>query len=217
MPPEGGSPAPRSLILLRHGETDWNRERRIMGDLDIPLNETGREQSRRTGALLRELPIDRLVSSPMLRATETASIVGEALGLETTLDADLAEVRFGSWQGSTYDEIMDDPEYDAYRIDPIHHKTPGGESIIDVQTRARAAFERAEAGACTLFVSHGDIIRSALAHFLAIPLEKFRRLRVDNCSVSAFGVIGDQVEVKFVNLLADADRAWSELHWNRPR
>jgi broad specificity phosphatase PhoE len=210
MSPELEAP---SLLIIRHGETAWNRERRVMGSLDVPLTERGREQCARAAELIARFGIDRVVTSPLVRARESADIIARALELEVTEDPNLEEVRFGRWEGKTYDEIASDPEYRAFASDPVGNRTPGGESIVDVQLRGLAGLGRAAPGERVLFVSHGDIIRSSICHFLAIPVAEFRRVRVDNCGISAVTNGRRRPEVKFVNMLADPDRVWESLHW----
>jgi probable phosphoglycerate mutase len=188
-----------------------------MGTLDVPLNEAGREQCERTAAALSGLGVERIVSSPLARATETARIFSSVLRLDVSFDDDLQEVRFGRWQGSSYDDVRHDPEFQRFMADPVTNATPGGETIVDVQRRGLAAFARAAAGERTLFISHGDIIRATLCQYLAIPIAEFRRMRIDNCSLSAVAFDDARVEVKFVNLLADPERAWDPIHWTRPK
>ncbi|MBX9717325.1 MAG: histidine phosphatase family protein, partial [Microbacteriaceae bacterium] len=94
------------FALVRHGETDWNRERRIQGSTDIPLNDTGREQARATGALLSSRRWTALVASPLSRAAETAKIIGEHVGLgDPELEQRLAERDYGEAEGLTGPEI----------------------------------------------------------------------------------------------------------------
>jgi broad specificity phosphatase PhoE len=205
----------RDILICRHGETLWNRERRIMGSLDIPLSDAGRLQCEQLGRVLRGFAITKIVSSPLARAEQTARILAAHLDVEITFDDDLEEVRFGRWQGLTYEEIRNDPEYEHFAVDPIRRPTPGGETVVDVQARGLAAIDRAGPGERTLFVSHGDIIRATLCHFLAAPLEQFRRLRIDNCGVSALVQEHERVEVKFLNMLPDPERVLEPLHWAR--
>jgi len=186
-----------------------------MGNADVPLSERGRAQCELAAQMIRSFGVDRIVSSPLLRAAETAEILGRALNLSIDFDPDLEEVRFGRWQGMTYDEIRHDPDYHAFMADPLTQRTPGGETILDVQRRGIAGLSRVRSGERVVFVSHGDIIRSALCHFLSIPVTEFRRVRVDNCGMSAVTLRGERAEVKFVNMLADPDRAWDPLHWEK--
>ncbi|MFQ5351697.1 MAG: histidine phosphatase family protein [Candidatus Binatia bacterium] len=205
-----------SLILMRHGETAWNRERRVMGMADVPLNEAGEKQSRQAADLLAHFSVTDIISSPLRRASQTAEIVGGVLGIDCVFEQELCEVRFGRWQGLTYDEIRGDTQYLDFIKDPLGCPTPGGETIADVQSRALDSLKLARPGQTVLFVSHGDILRSVICHFLDIPLEEFRRVRVDNCGLSAITLVANRPEVKFVNVLADPERAWDPLHWSKP-
>jgi broad specificity phosphatase PhoE len=204
-----------TLLLMRHGETAWNRERRIMGDLDIPLTEEGRAQCNAAAELLASFAIDRIVTSPLVRAAESADIVAARLQLPVSTDPRLVEVRFGSWQGKTYAEVSDDPRYHAFAVDPVSNLTPGGESAIIVQERGLESLAAIRAGETVLFVTHGDIIRTILCHFLTAPIGEYRRLRVDNCGLSAVAIGPGTPEVKFFNVLADQHRAQEKSHWAR--
>lgn len=95
----------RDFLYLRHGQTDWNREGRMQGSTDIPLNETGRAQARRAAERLAETRIDRIVSSPMARAAETADIVAASKGLTPERDERLKERYFGAFDGMLLSEI----------------------------------------------------------------------------------------------------------------
>lgn len=202
-----------TVVLMRHGETAWNREMRIMGDLDIPLTDDGRAQCRDAAVLLEGLGIDRIVASPLARAVESAGIVASHLGRPVTEDARLVEVRFGEWQGRTYDEVAADPRYHAFAADPVGVATPGGETVAVVQRRGLEALSGIAPGETVLFVTHGDLIRTLLCHFLDTPLGSYRRLRTDNCGLSAVGVGTGLPEVKFLNVLADPSRAREAVHW----
>ena len=96
-----------TLILARHGETDWNRNGRIQGHADQPLNERGREQARELAERLAEEEIDAVYTSDLRRAAETAEIIGAMLGVEVTADQDLREIDVGTWSGLTRDELGD--------------------------------------------------------------------------------------------------------------
>jgi broad specificity phosphatase PhoE len=203
-----------TLILMRHGETLWNRERRIMGDLDIPLTDDGRFQCDAAAGLLVGLGITRVVASPLARAAESAAIVAGRLGLTVEHDERLVEVRFGEWQGLTYEEVGRDPRYRDFADDPVTKPTPGGETVADVQARGLEGLSTIRDGDCALFVTHGDIIRTLLCHFLATPLAAYRRIRTDNAGLSAIALSPGQPEVKFLNVLADLERTSSRVHWS---
>jgi broad specificity phosphatase PhoE len=111
-----------------------------------------------------------------------------------------------------YDDLLEDADYIRYRDHPLDEPTPGGETIAQVQSRGVEAVRRAigdNSGRRILFVSHGDIIRTVLCHFMRLELAHFRRIRVDNAAFSGFQLVGDFAEMKFVNLLPDPDRAFA--------
>lgn len=146
------------LYLVRHGETDWNRQRRIQGRTDIPLNDTGRDQARLTGILLTRRPITRVYSSPLSRALETAEIIAAQLGVEDpeTHEA-LVERDYGAAEGLSFAEI--DARY------PEGMPVPGRESREAVARRvvpALVALAAAHPGEALAVVSHGGAIRAAL-------------------------------------------------------
>lgn len=146
------------FALVRHGETDWNRERRIQGSTDIPLNDTGREQARATGALLASRRWTALVASPLSRASETARLIGAEVGLgEPELEPRIAERDYGQAEGLT------GPEIDA--MFPDGADVPGREAREAVAERAVAALHDLAArhpGEAVIVVAHGGVIRSVL-------------------------------------------------------
>ena len=147
-----------AFALVRHGETDWNRERRIQGSTDIPLNDTGRDQARATGALLASRRWNALVASPLSRAAETARLIGEHVGLaEPELEPRLAERDYGAAEGLTGTEI--DVKF------PDGADVPGRETREAVAERAVAALHDLAArhpGEAVIVVAHGGVIRSVL-------------------------------------------------------
>ena len=146
------------LYLVRHGETDWNRQHRIQGLTDIPLNETGREQARDAGRLLARRTWDGIVTSPLSRAVETASIIAAETGLGTPETvAALVERNYGEGEGLDFAEIN--------RRSPDRSVVPGQESREEVIARVVPALrELAESrpGHSLIVVTHGGAIRSAL-------------------------------------------------------
>ena len=146
------------LYLVRHGETDWNRQRRIQGTTDIPLNDTGRAQAARTGRLLARRTWDAVVASPLSRAFETGSIIAEALGLpEPTTDARLVERNYGEAEGLDFEEMQ--------RLFPEDTPVPGREKRSAVAARALEALvdiARRHPEESVVVVSHGGLIRSVL-------------------------------------------------------
>ncbi|MBN9240984.1 MAG: histidine phosphatase family protein [Micrococcales bacterium 70-64] len=146
------------LYLVRHGETDWNRQHRIQGLTDIPLNDTGREQARRAGRLLASRDWHAVVSSPLQRALETATIIADELGLPApTTDDQLVERNYGEAEGLDFDELN--------RRFPEDAPVPGRERRSAVRKRAMAALLRIAAAhpdESVLVVAHGGLIRAVL-------------------------------------------------------
>ncbi len=185
-----------------------------MGHLPVPLNETGVAQCRAAVSFLAAMGIRRLVASPLIRARESADIVAAGLGLPVETDPGLCEVDFGSWAGRCYDELIPTAAYQHYRADPLRNPPPAGETISVVQARGLVAVERALAtadGGRLLIVSHGDLIRSLLCHLLGLELRQYRRLRVDNGSISAADMRNGAVRVQYVNFVVDSTSRWARV------
>jgi broad specificity phosphatase PhoE len=166
------------LLLVRHGETDWNREQRFQGHADPPLNQTGRAQAVDLSVALAAEPLAAVYSSPLRRALETAEIVAAAHGQEpATVDA-LREVDVGSWEGLTRTEVEErQPEQFARWLN--HEQGfEDGETYEQLSGRViPALFELASAhpGERILAITHGGPIRAALAHVDAVSLGEARR------------------------------------------
>jgi len=202
-----------TAILMRHGETAWNKQGRVMGRHPIELTDHGRSQVAATAQFASSIKPDLIVTSPLVRARQSAEILAAGLGggIEILEEADIAEVLYGRWEGMTYYDLIDDPHYITYRKSPIEHPTPGGETIPEVQARGVAAVMRTfeqHPGKRVIFVSHGDIVRTVLCHFLKVELKHFHRIRVDNAALSAIQIAGEFAEVKFLNLLPDPHQAF---------
>jgi broad specificity phosphatase PhoE len=162
------------LYFVRHGETDWNRERRLQGQHDIPLNPLGRTQAQRCGALLRELLAKGglafsdydYVASPLGRARETMEIMRGVMGLDPSAyrtDARLMEMSFGRWEGFTYAELQarEAQALAARERDKWGFVLPGGESYAQLEKRVQVWYEGI---ACATVVSaHGGVCRALMA------------------------------------------------------
>jgi broad specificity phosphatase PhoE len=208
-------PGQGTFLLLRHGVTEWNVERRIMGRRAIPLCEAGMRQVAALVPLLADLRIAAVWTSPLRRARETAAIVAAALGdLPVHEEPGLTEVDYGDWEGRTFSEVVGEAVFRDILRDPLYTAPPGGERLLHVRDRVYAAMERVAreaAGAPALVVSHGDPLRLVLAGCLGLDPAGFRRLRLDNGGVSAIELTGDWAEVKFVNMQPDLGVALGEI------
>jgi broad specificity phosphatase PhoE len=178
-----------TLYLVRHGQTEWNRQERYQGKTDIPLDDTGRDQARRLAARLAPHGPRIVYSSDLVRAVETARIIAEAAGCPVRTTPQLRERGYGRWEGLTRREIeeRDGLVLQHYTIDPIHISPPEGESHLSVRDRVMEALRQIQAetpDGAAVVVGHGGSLRWFVVDALGAPVETSLRLRWDNASVS---------------------------------
>jgi broad specificity phosphatase PhoE len=170
-----------TLLLVRHGETDWNLERRVQGHTDRPLNETGRAQARTLADDLAGEDIDVVYSSDLIRAHETARIVAEPRGLAVTAIPELRERDFGTWEGLTDDDI-------STRFPDAHHRAWGdAETKEEMAERVFEALRRISAAhgdGRVLVVTHGGPLRAVLTHCGVDGVGK-----IANCQVARVEIV----------------------------
>jgi probable phosphoglycerate mutase len=190
---------PTTIVLVRHGETDWNRDNRFQGHADPPLNETGRAQARALAEELRGDRIAALYTSPLRRAGETAAILGSELGLEPRAEALLMEVDVGSWSGLTRTEVEARFPAAFARWLEYGHGWEDGETYDALGERVVAGLSAIGAehpDEAVVAVTHGGPIRSALAAAEGIPFDDARRAIdvVGNCTVIRLAVREGKLE-----------------------
>jgi broad specificity phosphatase PhoE len=176
-----------TFFWIRHGQTDWNVQRKVMGRTDAPLNATGAGQAEDLALAMKGFSLDAIYSSPQLRARQTAEAVAGGRGLSVVTEPALAEVDFPGWIGLGWEKLLSDPEYGLYLNDPRATGENFTESTVMVRERVsrrmeRLAEERPE-GTIAL-VSHADPIRAAVNFVLGAPVEEFRRIRIANASLT---------------------------------
>lgn len=175
------------IYLVRHGQTDWNAQYRLQGQIDTPLNETGRGQARRNGEALVRLIDDPahfdFVASPLGRTRETMEIIREAMGLPEEIyrsEAILKEINFGNWQGQTWDQLRTErpEEIEARFTDPWNTVAPGagGESYAMLSARAVSWLEGVRKD--TVVVTHGGINRCIRGHLEKLTTSEIPHLKV---------------------------------------
>lgn len=181
----------KRVVFIRPGETDWNKSGRWQGQVQIPLNEHGKMQSKRLAEFLRNIGLSALYSSDLRRAVETAEIIGEHLNLTPQFDQRLREREIGRWQGLTLDEIRRwyPDEYAHLREDPDGFQIPNGESRKQVANRLEAFFYetwenwKTNNNDVTVgMVSHSTALRMLLANL--IPDSKPYEMQFRNMSVT---------------------------------
>lgn len=183
-----------TLYFIRHGQTGWNKARRIQGQIDSDLNDTGREQAARNGRTLHGLGLDLatldFVASPLKRTSETMQIVRDNAGLPRDgyrTDERLMEIHFGTWQGEYWPEVPElDPDGHHRRTaDPYNWRPDTGESYADLNTRCSAWFDEIERD--TVCVSHGGVSRVLRGHAdQSIPPAEVTELRVPQDKILVF-------------------------------
>ena len=181
-------PAPRRLVLLRHGRTAWNLVGRAQGHTDVTLDETGREQAASAASCLAGYGASALWSSDLARARETAAYVEKATGLEAISDSRLREFDVGQRAGLTVPEFAERfPEaYAAWAAGHVTGGVPGAETIDDVTARMVPALREMLAslgpGETGIVVTHGACIKVSLAGLLGLPPESEEVIfSMDNC------------------------------------
>lgn len=179
------------FLLIRHGMTDLV-DRAVAGWAPgVHLNDKGRAQAARLAERLAGAPIKAIYSSPLERARETAEPVSRKLGLDVQVVEELGEVVFGEWTGRELSELNNDPLWRRFNSLRSLMRAPGGETQLETQARMIAALERLRERhprQTIAVVSHGDVIKAAIAHYAGIPLDLFHRIEISVASVSVIAV-----------------------------
>ena len=192
------------LVLVRHAETEESARGRCYGTLDVGLSPLGRAQCAALEASLAEGPVAAVVSSPRVRALETAVAIARPHGLDVVVDEGLRELDFGELEGRTYEEIAGTlPDlYVAWMTTPTEVRFPGGESYADLKARTLVAVERLRAshdGEAVVAVTHGGVVRAVVSDALGMPAERIFRLAVDPASTSVVEWLDGEPLVRCLN------------------
>ena len=154
------------LYIIRNGQKDWNIEKKIQGRQDIPLNERGRYQAGCLKKAMENRPVTDVFTSPQIRAMETAKAVASSSGSVVIPVKDLMEINYGSWEGKTEEELLQEDRalYEAWWSHPAETAPPGGESISQVNERCQKAWKeiKPQLTGDAAIVAHGGL----LAHFM---------------------------------------------------
>jgi len=179
------------FILVRHGETTWNREGRYQGQIDTPLSPEGMRQSELAAAALKDVPLDACYSSPLSRAFDLAKMCADIHGLAAQKDARLIEINHGEWEGLLADEVK--ARYPdllrRWKTTVTDMRMPGGETIFEVRDRAMAAFREyaaRHAGETVLLVAHDAVNKAVLCEMLGADLGHFWQIKQDNAAINVF-------------------------------
>ncbi|MGZ5200936.1 MAG: histidine phosphatase family protein [Telluria sp.] len=203
------------ILLIRHGETAWNAERRLQGHLDIALNPEGERQAGLLAGALAGERIDAIISSDLLRARQTAQALARAHGLPVQVDRLLRERCYGGFEGLLYAEIAQrfPREFAAWQARDIDAILPlganRGETFRQFHARVTSAmlgWAKAHPGKTLALVAHGGVLECAYRMALDMPLETPRDFKVHNASVNRFSVESGQLRLT----------SWGEIAHLRP-
>jgi len=196
-----------TLYLIRHGETNWNLEKRAQGVSDIPLNQMGKIQAKNLAKKLQRIMFSKIYTSPLTRALETAEIMAKSLGNVIVEMDNFAELDQGMLEGMKFNEMNEKfPEFFIkWRAAPGEVRMPGGETLGELQTRAWNGIEKIHSSHTreenpVLIVSHNLTIISILSRILKVNLNHFRTFRQHNASVNI--------------IEKDSNRGWSVVTMN---
>ncbi len=194
------------ILLIRHGETEWNRIRRFQGRSDLPLNQKGRDQGHALALALKDESFTAIYSSPLTRAMETACLIKvfhpsvPLFEEEGLIEMDLGEfegMEAESWAAQNRGFLK------AWLETPASVRMPGGESLQEVQTRAIGTLERITKAypseSTLLLCSHNFVNLTILCYALKVPIERFRELRQETAALNVLYMQGQQLLVKVLN------------------
>lgn len=194
------------VLLIRHGENDWVGTDRLAGRTPgVHLNEKGREQALNLVNLLADQKLDAIYSSPLERCLQTAQPLAAARTMPVVEHPGLLEVDYGDWRGANLKELSKLPEWQMVQHFPSTFRFPNGETLREVQSRVVAAIEelhRQHPNQVIALFSHGDIIRTAVAHYIGAPLDLFQRVAISTAALSVIAFHNQRPLVLQVNYTA---------------
>jgi alpha-ribazole phosphatase len=191
------------ILLIRHGETEYNKTGRFVGSSDICLNDTGLEQALKLKTMLSDESIDKIYSSDLKRCVETGSgIVSSSL----IYSESLREMDFGRWEGLTYGEIKEKyyEELELWKNDWTDYRITGGESFRDMADRVLKKFDEIIISLDgqenkVAIITHGGCIRALLGHFIIGSFKDSWKFQVDNAAISRLSLNKDYYYLKSLN------------------
>ena len=195
------------LLAIRHGATDWSRERRFAGSRDISLSPEGRRQCAALAQALAPTPIAVLYASPLARARESARPIATAQGIDVTIDSDFREMCFGDWEGLTRDEVARrfPEDFEVWRTAPERFARPGGETLSAVAERVMRGLGELRAvhgGETVVLVSHAIVTKLIVLAALGLGPERLWSVETSPAGISEIEYRDDWTMVHRVNTVA---------------
>lgn len=196
------APPMLEIILVRHGQTDWNRDRRVMGARPIPLNTQGKREITQMAQLLSDVEFEIIYTSPLMRAFQTSRILSRGRSVKVEKVPEIQEIDYGEWVGRTFEDISKEKMFKTYYASPKEAQAPGGEKMTEVIKRGVSFIEtlkKKHKDGRVVVVSHADVIKSILIHYMDLDLNDLHKFRVDNGSVSLLFFDGESTRVLSIN------------------
>ena len=190
------------IYVVRHGETTWNKEEVFRGRKDIPLNDTGLWQAERTGAFFADKGVSAIYSSPLARAKQTASRIGEASRVPIKVDDAFIDMDFGAWEGLSLAAVQQrfPQPLDIWRKYPHRFRVQGAETLAQVRKRVKKGLQAATMdGSVVVIVTHRVICKLLALHFLGVSNRHFWKIKCDPASITLAEQNGDETILSMVN------------------
>jgi probable phosphoglycerate mutase len=186
------------LLLVRHGQSEWNAARRLQGQADITLSDIGRDQARRLAPVIAAIAPERAITSDLARAAETAALIGGAIA-----NPALREVAVGDWTGAEIADLIDRQPDDYHGWRAGSYAPPGGELWPDFRARVAAVIDAEAANPCAnlLVVCHGGVIRALIEHLLGLAPRHI--IPVGPASLTAIRLTGSGPRLELFNYRPD--------------
>jgi alpha-ribazole phosphatase len=206
-----------NLLLIRHGQTDWNLAQRFQGQSDIELNETGRKQAQALADRLSAEHFDAVYSSDLKRATETANIITQMSDCEP--DPRLREIHFGDWEGLTYDEIKEKHHETlaAWEADIFKNAPPHGETLEGLSVRVQSMLDelrKKHEGQNILIVAHGGVLQTLICLALKLPPTMYWQFHLSTASLSEVAFYPAGAILNSLNDTSHLPKAPPKKAWN---
>lgn len=194
---------PLRLLLIRHGATAWNDEKRVIGSTNLPLSDNGKHQAFQLSQRLRDEEIGRIISSNMQRAIETAHIIAGECGLRVEIDSRIREADFGMWEGLTVGEIQEKyaESFQRWQSDPAS-SPPGGENPKGLKKRIDSFLSELKEnhpGEIVTIVSHGVALQTLITSLLEIPYKNDWYFYMYNGSLSEVEITSERAVLVYLN------------------
>lgn len=197
------------LYVVRHGETDWNHERRLQGRLDVPLNETGLVQAHALARYFEGRRLARVHTSPLRRALATAAVIADAANCPLERADELTEIHHGAWQGLTVDEIEErNPDvWVSWTVQPSQTQPPGAESLLAVLERVRRLLQRLTSGGDICLVTHGVVSQAIVVQLMGLDPDALFTNTQANACINVFDIGDAGAFVKALNVTTHLEAA----------